>query len=196
MSRQFYRLSAGSDHDDEATWLVDDYEMADFDQCDLWDGRPLGTLDLTGVELRISNRIGPPPDLLVGPVSWHVHSRRVVDVLQSVAGRDVEIFPAPLVANDTRAPLDQHRLVNIARTVDCLDRAHSEVMEWEGGGDETVFDPVVEPSRIPPDAHVFRIPECLSGWTSIWSSEVVDAIREATRDAPLIGMSFELCVAD
>src|SRR5687767_6463621 len=73
---------------------VEDYDVGDFDLTAFWQGVSVPSGIPKQVKLYVDR--GVPCDFLDNPVSWLICSGKLTKILQTNAGDDIEVFPAPL----------------------------------------------------------------------------------------------------
>jgi hypothetical protein len=115
--------------------------------------------------------------------------RAARDLLQDVAGGDIQLFPAEVEAE----PKVSCTLVNIAHSIKCLDEDKSNIMRWTeaDGRPEKVGDyrmitkMVVDANKCGDRHHIFR----LGGWHV--AIMVSDLLKEAFEREKVLGVKFQ-----
>jgi hypothetical protein len=109
-----------------------------------------------------------------------VATKRVSEILATIAGNDIQRFPVHVDRMD-----EKYEIINVAACIDCLDTERSNV-EWFEEGNDIRPDLAGEPSSVNPlfidpdrvgDHQIFRV----EGWTLpvIVSEQVKRALEQA-----------------
>ena len=160
--RKFFVL-AYEDRDDLET--VADYEVHDFDITQFWIGNEFsGHLP---ADLKLWVDWGERSDYLANPLSWQILSQRMWEEIQPLAGTDCQTLEVPLFYTKSETPVDGYVLINITR---CVSASLVEDRE-----EPSVQNLSLELSRIPDDAHLFRLAE--SPTIILLSEELVEQLR-------------------
>jgi hypothetical protein len=115
-----------------------------------------------------------------------IGTRRVADAIGKIAGADLQSIPV-----DIRGAYGM-MVLNATRVVRCLDETKSEFIKWTAqdhrsdlaGQYRQVTRLVIDPNRVPPAAHFFRI----EGW--LVALVVSEAVKSALLEAGCLGAKF------
>ena len=170
--RSFYCLAFNSIRNDLMS--VVDYEVDCFDLTVFWRGTPFRGAIPDKVRLYCDSVNHGPTDYVGNPLSWPICSQKLVDIIQAMDSRDVEFFKAPLFESGGNTPIPCYQVMNVIRTVSCLDLDKSKLSYSPDRSKITgVFEHVLTVDSIPSDAHIFRLQEWMH--TIIVSDEMAQA---------------------
>jgi len=169
--KRYFKLT-----DDMTTWTrwhVGQILAGDGSEPRLWAGIPCGRDDLVG-EVTHPGRV-----LEYSRTSFNapIATSHLAEAIARVAGPDVQCIPVK-IAGQTG-----YKVLNALRLIDCIDEERSEFMKWTeqdhradlAGEYRSVWKMHLDTSRIPQDAHFFR----LKGWeVALIVSEQVKAAME------------------
>jgi hypothetical protein len=188
MERRFFRL--GIDVYVPGRWyLGEPTSLAGQEREDVWEfshGRPVEVLERLRVPI---DRPGKPLDFdTAGVGQAPIVNERVASIFRELAPRDVQLFPVAI-----QGQAGPYSLVNVARTVRCIDdKASTEVQRYtpeDGRPDRigeyrSVIGLRIDKSKVG-DARVFR----LWGWHP---PVIVDGeIKEALERTGIVGGLFD-----
>jgi len=120
---------------------------------------------------------GKALDFFLTSFATPIARKRLAHALTDIAGGDLQILPVHIARHE------DFEILNIVRVVRCLDEQRSKFSKWtkdsfrpdKTGQYEWVTNLTVDPSKILPDAHIFRI----EGWKiAIIVSEETKAAME------------------
>jgi hypothetical protein len=142
MARQFHQIA----YDDSDPGLLHtvDYRVGEFDNQQLWTGASLEGPLPEGLKLVARGR---PVDWFPNPLSLPICSERLLAFIERRAAAHIQVFDAPLF-DESGAPILGYKLLNLTQKLSCLDRKRSQP-QWG--------DLVLTGSRVPPEAHLFRV---------------------------------------
>jgi hypothetical protein len=130
---------------------------------------------------------GTPLDFTYTDSCMPVATKRVGDILGTIAGDDIQPFPVRVDRRD-----EAYEIINVVSVVDCLDTVRSEITWFEEGNairpdlagePSLVRNLMIDADRVG-DHHVFRI----KGWTL--PIIVSEAIKQAFEVARVTGVKF------
>jgi hypothetical protein len=183
--RKFHRLLR-YDPEDKLTRVVE-HSLANFDPTLLWEGARL--VEAIPPSARLLVGPGEPSDYMANPLSWLICSQRFVDILIARAGQDLQVVDAPLYDAKSAQAVKGYKIVNVVRTVACLDLERSDVSYDKSvpGKIVAVWRIAVLAHKVPSDAHVFRMTEW--PYEVIFSGEMAnDCVGKGLR-----GLAFQEC---
>ena len=166
--------------------VVEDYDTGSFNMTTFWHGVTYNSFIPSDVRLYLNSKKPVAPDYLANPISWPICSERLVNIFQERASKYIQTFDAPLFDYQTKKPLTGYQVVNITRLISCLDFSKSNISFSDDGKEiVSVIDPVYVESKLPQDAHIFRVVEDL--YSVVISSEMAnDFVRERVTGIALI----------
>ena len=119
-----------------------------------------------------------------------VAKRALADVIKAAAGAaDVQVVPIIIFGQ----PVDRFAIPHCLRTVECLDETRADFMKWTSEDDwpervgqyRMVVDLAIDPKKVPPDVHFFRV----------WGWEVAlivsQAVKEVMEKTGCLGAKFD-----
>lgn len=145
--RRFYILGCDSNRDDLQT--VTGYDLGDFDDSPLWQGRPLGRKLPKSVKLLVSEKT--PSDLLGNPLAWTIVSERLLHLLQPfVTEQDIEVLKPNILLDRSSKRVKGYSILNVLRSIDATHLAF-------GQPKPTVGNTTIDSKQVPADCHLFRL---------------------------------------
>jgi hypothetical protein len=133
-------------------------------------------------------RRGKPLDLTFTNDDIPVATRKVADILSSLAATDIQRIPVRVESQD-----EDYEIINVIACVDCIDVERSDIEWYEEGNDvrpdlagtpELITELVVDPKRTG-NHHIFR----LVGWEM--TVVVSDLVKNALERARASGVRFD-----
>jgi hypothetical protein len=131
--------------------VLDDYDLANFDDRPLDSGRPLAGPIPKKVKLWVTS--GKPADYLAGPLSWLIFSDALVQKLWPLIEESVQVLDAPLRMRKGGRQVTGYKIVNVLSRIAAVARVD---------GKKTVNLTqlmLIDGSKIPADVHLFRLRE-------------------------------------
>lgn len=183
----FYRVMDDVHHPDR--WHLGvprDTSGREVDPWQFTDGKSLRVESLLRVPVRYG---GEPLDFTFAAFDVPVVSRRAQTVLMSVVANDVQLIP--VIVDDVGESGREYAILNIVRSIQCLDESRSEFVKWTTADrrpDRLGSYRMVTKLRVVSreiSANVFRI----AGWEV--ALIVSNAVREAILTASLTGITFD-----
>jgi hypothetical protein len=119
-----------------------------------------------------------------------VAKRTLADVIKAEAGTDVQVVPIIIVGNQQH---DGFAIPHCLRSVECLDEAKTDFIKWTSkdhrpelaGQYRMVINLAIDPRKVPPDAHFFRV----LGWPV--ALIVSQAVKEVMEKTGCVGAKFD-----
>lgn len=159
--------------------------MPGFDDRVLQEGRRLGKLP-SGIVLTVARCAGDPLDfdVVVNSLGWKIISNRLASVLKDVASDDIELLPVAIKGLAGETLRSDFFVVNILQTLDVMSEQKSIRSRVKMGTIHPVIKLAVIGSKVPPNAHVFRV----TGWK--YAFLVDDVAKNALSKQPHDGLAF------
>jgi hypothetical protein len=154
-------------------------------KCSLWNDEKV--IEVTP-PLRLDwSREDKPLDLTYTDSCMPVATKRIAEILEAIAGKDIQRFPVRVDRMD-----EDYDIINVVAVIDCLDTARSDITWFEEGNDVrpdlagkpwTVSPLFVDSARIG-NQNIFRIKD--------YTSPVIvsEAIKQALEEAGVTGVRF------
>ena len=119
-----------------------------------------------------------------------VAKRTLADVMKAAAGADVQIVPIIIVGDQQH---DGFAIPHCLRSVECMDEAKADFIKWTSkdhrpelvGQYRMVTNLAIDPRKVPPDAHFFRV----LGWSI--ALIVSQAVKEVMERTGCLGAKFD-----
>lgn len=154
---QYFRLT--DDVEISSRWHIGQIFDADRSRDDFLGGAEVACSDALSAEI---TRNGRPLDFCLTSFAVPLAAAGLGEALLSCAGTDLQRLPVHIL------PGLRYEVLNATRSIACLDEQRSEFTKWLPGDHRSdlvgryrmVPRLVLDPARVPPDAHFFRI----AGW--------------------------------
>jgi hypothetical protein len=172
---RFSILTVDTDRDDLAS--VSDYDLGGFDHMVFWHGQRCTAKIPESVRINVDVNGTIMPDYLGNPLSWPLVSVRFEKILKAICPEDVQLIDIHLYDMHTKGVIRDYSVVNVVRTIACLDFKQSTINYSSDKRIVAVPKIVIASKAIPNDVHMFRIQEW--PYVVIISNELATAIQSA-----------------
>jgi hypothetical protein len=152
------------DEDDSFAWITKDSEflMRCRDTYQLREGIPVNSWFPGDVVFTLAEDYGiKMTDSIPNTLNRLIVSQKLKGVLEEKSGADIEFLPVHIRDHKGRTVHEPYFIANLLGTVECVDREKSQFRTSAIRPDQifTFFRLVLDTSKIPPEARIFRLKE-------------------------------------